>query len=60
MLEVRIKYYETLILELEATHELLSVEQQKVARLASVVDQIDEGLQPDLTADHLFFISPMT
>lgn len=59
MLEVRIKYYDTLILELETTHELLSVEQQKVARLASVVDQIDEGLQPNLIADHLYFVFPV-
>ena len=57
-LEVRIKFYDALILELEVTSQLLAAEEQKIARLAAVVDQIDEGLQPDLVADHLSFVFP--
>ena len=57
-LEVRIKYYDTLILELETTSQLLAMEEQKVARLEAVVDRMDEGLQPDLIADHLSFVFP--
>lgn len=57
-LEVRIKFYDALIMELETTSQLLEMEAQKTARLEAVIDQIDEGLQPDLVAEHLSFVFP--
>ena len=52
---IRVKYYNSLILELEQLRQHLMVEDGTIQQHMAVVAEIEQGLQPDLPVRHLSY-----
>ena len=53
---IRVKYYDSLILELQQLNEHLQVEDRTIQQHTAIVAEIEQGVEPDLPVSYLSFV----